>query len=269
MSTVDLDRLNSATQYPSIETYHELDPDTGGLLEIVTPFKGDVVLTEKVDGAGGRIILMPDGDWFIGSRQEILFARGDRIVNPDLRIVETLLPIAERILGLSEDAVHIQVFFFEVYGHMIGASHKHYTSKKQVGQRMFDLAFVPTDVLGMERDRIASWRQHGGQLWATEAVLNRCSEVEGLPLTPRLGVIAANALPTTIDATHEWLRTMVPQTLVALDDGAGMRGEGIVLRDRDRTTIAKARFQNYNRTLQLRTQERGGKNDRDQRISHR
>ncbi|MCU1617221.1 MAG: hypothetical protein JWO98_4761, partial [Frankiales bacterium] len=56
---VDLAALNSATKYPSIPTYHELDPKNGGLLEIPTAFEGDVVLTEKVDGTNGRIVLLP------------------------------------------------------------------------------------------------------------------------------------------------------------------------------------------------------------------
>lgn len=256
MTTTDFDRLNSATQYPSILTYHALDPKTGGLQEIVTPFKGEVLLTEKVDGAGGRIIVMPDGDWFIGSRQEILYARGDRIINPTQSIVETLLPIAERLEGLTEGEPFIQVLYLEVYGHMIGANGKHYTSRQEVGHRMFDMAVVPINVLEMERERIASWRDRGGQMWATEAVLNRCAEAEGIELTPRLGTVDGEALPTTIDDMHEFLRGMLPMTLVGLDENAGLRSEGIVLRNKDRTTIAKARFQNYERTIRLREQKR-------------
>jgi len=256
VTTIDLDRLNSATQYPSIETYHQLDPKTGGLLEVATPFEGEVLLTEKVDGAGGRIILMPDGDYFIGSRQEILYARGDRIINPTSSIVETLLPITERLERLDSTDQFLQVLYLEVYGHMIGANGKHYTSTKQVGQRLFDLAFIPLNVLEMERERIASWRQHGGQRWATEAVLTRCAAAENLELTPRLGTVAGEGLPTTIDDMHKFLSAMLPMTLVALDEGAGLRSEGIVLRSNDRTTIAKARFQNYERTIRLRDQKK-------------
>ena len=40
--TVDLAKLNSLTKYPSILTYHTLDPKNGGLMEEVTAFTGTV-----------------------------------------------------------------------------------------------------------------------------------------------------------------------------------------------------------------------------------
>jgi hypothetical protein len=49
----------------------------------------------------------------------------------------------------------------------------------------------------------------------------------------------------------------LPGTRVALDGGAGGRAEGVVLRTADRSVIAKARFQDYRRTLKRRSQ-RGG-----------
>ena len=64
---VNLDAINSATQYPSIETYHKLA--SGRLTEELNfTFEGNVILTEKINGTNGRAILMPDGDFFIGSR---------------------------------------------------------------------------------------------------------------------------------------------------------------------------------------------------------
>lgn len=104
MFPYDLRRLNSATQYPSIATYHTIAEDQQGiLLESGKPFAeadGTVHVTEKIDGTNGRIILFyNDGelDWIIGSRTELLASRGDRIVNNDLGIVDALRPIAEQL----------------------------------------------------------------------------------------------------------------------------------------------------------------------------
>src|SRR3954470_23466594 len=68
--TVDLRTVNSVTKYPSIPTYHELDPRNGGLLDTCVSFDGTVIGTEKVDGTNSRIILLPDGAWLLGSREE-------------------------------------------------------------------------------------------------------------------------------------------------------------------------------------------------------
>jgi hypothetical protein len=240
--------LNSATKYPSIETYHVLG-ERGALTEDVGPFagyEGDALFTEKVNGTNGRIVLFPDGDFLIGSREELWYADGDRIINPSFRLVETLKPVAEGLTG--DGTQHISVFFFEVYGHQIGSAAKQYTGEGNVGYRLFDLAYVPLEVLELDRARIASWRQHGGQQWATEPVLQRVVQAEGLTLAPRLGTVQADSLPTSVAGMSKWLE-QVSQSLVGLDAKAKGRSEGVVLRSPQRTVIAKARFEDYERTL--------------------
>jgi hypothetical protein len=80
--TVDLDVLNSVTKYPSIPTYHALDPSNGGLLEEPVEYTGQVIGSEKIDGCNGRIVSLPDHTYLIGSREELLYAKGDLIGNP-------------------------------------------------------------------------------------------------------------------------------------------------------------------------------------------
>lgn len=92
----DLSKLNSMTKYPSIPTYHTLG-EKGALLEETVPFEGEIVLTEKVDGTNSRIILLPDGTFILGSREELLFAKGDLIGNPALGIVEALKAVASTL----------------------------------------------------------------------------------------------------------------------------------------------------------------------------
>ena len=50
--TADLKAINSMTKYPSIPTYHALDPRDGSLLEETIPFSGMVIGDEAGERAG-------------------------------------------------------------------------------------------------------------------------------------------------------------------------------------------------------------------------
>lgn len=78
------------------------------------------------------------------------------------------------------------------------------------------------------------------------------ASADGLELTPRLFTVDATELPIAIDKTRQFLAEHLPGTRSALDDGGAGAAEGIVLRTTDRTRIAKARFQDYDRTLKRR-----------------
>lgn len=258
---IDLERLNSATKYPSIETYHVLG-DKGRLTEELGPFAGigpaeDVILTEKVDGTNIRIVLMPDGDWFIGIRESLIYAKGDRIVPTTLNgAVQVAIPYARRAeawqCSQGRQSPYIQVLFFEVYGSKIGGAAKNYTAGTETGARLFDIADIDPGILGKEREEIASWRDHGGQTFAHEPVILRASEALDLPHTPRLATVKGDCLPRDLESTQRWLTNTVPATQVSLNDNALGRPEGIVLRTKTRSVIAKARFEDYARTLKQR-----------------
>lgn len=254
---MELSKLNSATKYPSIETYHVLG-EKGRLTEDLGPFAGiedevPVVLTEKVDGTNFRIVVLPDGDYFIGIREELIYAKGDRIVPTALNSATRIArPIADYIIGMQGEVSEIRVFFMEIYGSKIGGAAKNYTKGAEMGARLFDVAFIDPAILDKEREEIASWRDHGGQRWATESTLQRGAEFFSIPLTPRLGTVMSDSLPTTLEGTQDWLRVALPGTQVALSDNALRNAEGIVLRTKDRSRIAKARFEDYARTLKRR-----------------
>lgn len=69
---MDLSALNSLTKYPSIPTYHDLDPANGSLLNTTVAYTGPVIGTEKIDGTNSRIVSLPDGTYILGSREEFL-----------------------------------------------------------------------------------------------------------------------------------------------------------------------------------------------------
>ncbi|MCX4682340.1 RNA ligase family protein [Streptomyces sp. NBC_01433] len=253
VADLDLNALNSATKYPSIFTYHEL-AQGGRLIEKATAFTGDVILTEKVDGTNARIISLPGGDYLLGSREELFYARGDRVWNPRLSIVDALRPLAERITSPDTGAV---VYYLEVYGGQnISRASGEYTSGQTVGHRLFDVATIQPSTMEQPRAAIAAWRDNGGQDFLTEDELTTVAKTEGIELTPRLATVAGSELPTGIEEMQAFLDRHMPTTLVALDPDVSGRSEGIVLRTSDRSVIAKARFQNYERTLQVRNKRR-------------
>ncbi|MEW1760582.1 RNA ligase family protein [Streptomyces cyaneofuscatus] len=241
---VGLAALNSATKYPSIPTFHEID--RGTLLDNPVAFAGDVVLTEKVDGTNARVAVLPDGDYVIGSREELLHARGDRVIDPTHTVVHALASLAGR---LAVPASGVRVYFFEVYGAKITPASKQYTGSRAVGFRLFDVAAVDPAVLERPRPEISSWREHGGQQFLTEEELALAATENGIELTPRLGRVSADQLPTDLAGMQHYVATQLPTTRVALDNGAGGRPEGLVLRTTDRSVIAKARVEDYDRTM--------------------
>ena len=247
----DLRAINTMTKYPSIPTYHGLDPRNGSLTDQVTVFTGTVIGTEKVDGTNARVITLPDGRWLIGSREELLHARGDLIANPALGIVDALKEVADR-LRPADDA--IVVHYFEVYGGKVGGQARQYSNGKDVAVRLFDIAVITehAEVAGWPAERISGWRDGGGQPFLPEPELARRAGEEGLPLVPRLLTVDAHELPTEIGKTRDWLAEHAPATRVAIGGAQPGKAEGIVLRTADRSVIAKARFQDYDRTLRRR-----------------
>lgn len=246
LRSLDLAVLNSATKYPSIPTYHALDPANGNLLDTPMVFPGEVVATEKVDGTNGRVILFSTGEYVIGSREELLTASGDIISNPSQGIVNALKPLADRLQPPAED---LQVFYLEVYGGKVGGASKQYTSTGGVGHRLFDVARIPTEVLSWLQPRVSAWRDAEGQQFADETHLQLLAENQKIARVPHLVRMHGADLPTDLVETREFLAELLPRTRVALDAEAGGRPEGVVLRSDDRSVIVKARFQDYDRTL--------------------
>lgn len=248
----NLRAINSMTKYPSIPTYHALDPKDGGLLDGTVTFTGQVLGTEKVDGTNSRIILLPDGTYLLGSREELLYAQGDLIGNPALGIVEALRPLADNLSIARADTV--RVLYLEVYGGKVGGAARQYTTRGEVGWRLFDVALIGNyaEALRWPPERISAWREGGGQEYADEEQLARVAAIAGVRLTPRLFTLDPTELPTDLQKTQAFLAEHAPATRVALGDATPGRAEGVVLRTADRSTIAKARFQDYERTLRRR-----------------
>jgi hypothetical protein len=251
----DLRALNSMTKYPSIPTYHSIDPKNGVLQEgqHEVDFTDLMVIgTEKVDGASARMIFLPDGSWLIGSREELLTARNDIVANPMLGIVDTLLEPMKHIANRLSVNDTIGVFYVEVFGHKKLPAWKQY-GDGQLDFRLFDAAEYPDfeRILSLPIEQIASWREHGGQEFLNENELQVAAELNNLRLTPRLFEIDAADLPTEIAPVRGFLEEHCALTRVGRNPTG--RPEGIVLRAPGREVIAKARFKDYDRTLSVLT----------------
>ena len=254
LNNYDLDKLNSLTKYPSIPTMHKLGEKGRLLEELYVQFdEGEPLLyTEKIDGTNARIlgVQTPEGfDYFIGSREELLYAKGDRIYNPSQGIVETVRGVADQIIDEGDALV---VFYGEAYGGRIGGGAKHYRGSEEelTGFRLFDVVIIPFDLaeklLAGTRESIAAWRDGGGQTFLVESALIEVATKLGMQTTPRLS--AAPLVTSSIAATQEWLQATIQTTHAPLlQVGAGL-AEGIVVRTPDRQKIAKLRFEDYRRS---------------------
>jgi hypothetical protein len=279
---IDLRKLNSATKYPSIPTYHKIRPggSRGGTwLEEEVPVlfndpDTEVIVTEKINGTNGRIIFtdqipglfggLNEGDtrrrWYlIGSREELLTAQGDLIPSDTYGIVTALRPIAEKAAQQAQLEVQgdissdIVVGYFEVFGKGLPAAQQ-YTNAGILDAMIFDAAFIPVSILDKPIEEIAHWRDNGGQKFVTKMNLDEflkdMGKQYGIKSVPfRLG-LTNHPLPTGIPETYEWMEQF-RESKANLGGGIG-RAEGVVIRTPDRKKIAKLRFEDYEKTLRVR-----------------
>lgn len=258
MRNYDLGKLNSLTKYPSILTYHKLaENKKHGLQNEVIPssrFKenDDVYLYEKIDGENTRIILISNGenvDYFIGSRNELLHAKGDRIAIPTGNIANHFTPIAEKLAEqlVSNEGVH--VIYFESYGGTTPKA-KNYTDNKLQSGRVFDAFYLTLEefenLLSKDKDKIASWRDNGGQPYLTcderESLVSRLD----LVAAPLLAVVKEEELPSDLFDMTQWMETYKITKSGIDQEGAS---EGVIARTNNRSIISKLRFEDYQKTI--------------------
>ena len=253
LKDMDLRKLNSITKYPSIPTYHKIG-EKGVLEDEVVSFGSDkIILTEKVDGTNTRVICW-NGEIVIGSREELLYRIGDLIYSPCLDIVKTVLDNLD-IDSLKKIKDCLFTFYFETYGGKIGKASKNYTGLGQTDIMLLDVSFVNkhdliNKFLPMPLLEISEWRENGGQMFFEEDLLRPIARYYGINLVPRLGEI--KHLPLSHEDVYSLLNGLLPETLCAIDEVERGQAEGIVFRTEDRGIIAKARFEDYRRTLMKR-----------------
>lgn len=263
-----LRKLNSITKYPSILTYHNLGP-RGSLVDSLVEDKNfhntEVYITEKIDGTNSRIVFSVDEDgevedFLIGSREDILFAKGDRIVNPALGIVKNMKEIADTVNLLADfrngNALtpnSIYCLYGETYGGKINNA-KQYSSIGNYSVRVFDLWIMPHEevekLLDMNIDQIASWREHGGQPFVDVDTLEQFCQRFCIAKVPYIRTALGEEIPLDLQGVWEWMQEFA-RSDAAIDATAQLTSEGIVVRLKDRSLIRKIRFEDYQKTKKM------------------
>jgi hypothetical protein len=210
-----------------------------------------VYLSEKIDGANGRIIFLPDGSYLIGSREDLLYFRGDVLHNPALNIVEALRPIAEHLEQFPDFKLHeLTVCYFEIYGAKCSKASKQYTQGNQLGARLFDIQTIRDyqSKLEAEIEEIASWRDSSQGEWMPSWRLFEWAENRDIKAVPDIDSCQGSAIPKTIQGAKNLLDDFAFCTQAQIDGEPG-KAEGLILRTKDRRKIVKLRHEDYDRTL--------------------
>lgn len=247
-----LPNLDTLTKYPSIPTYHIIQgKDLTELRRSIDANNGGLILSEKFDGTGARIIFGPGDDIYIGSRGDILTRLGDFVPNKELGIVAALRPIAERLarevyVGAPDGL--ITVVYGEVYGGKATDAWQQY-GDGEARFRVFDMADFSVSHLEEPVEALAAWRENAGEhAWYPETILQGTTAMLGLGLTTRLGEVERDDLPQTIADTLEFGVFYRDTT-----DGPGL-SEGLVISDRLRKHRLKIRWKDYEKVMRKRTQ---------------
>lgn len=267
--TDGLRKLNSITKYPSILTYHNLG-QRGSLVDSLVEGKcfdkhRSVYITEKIDGTNSRIVFSTNSngevdDYIIGSREDFLFAKGDRIVNPALGIVKNMKNIADVIVLFGEDKNYanlkpdsIYCVYGETYGGKINGA-KQYSAHGNYDVRIFDMWHMTKKeleiILDMDIEQISSWREHGGQPYVHVDILGEFCEKFHMTRVPYIEIASGNDIPLDLQGVWDWMQKY-SKSVATIDNGALGLSEGVVVRYADRSLIRKIRFEDYTKTKRL------------------
>lgn len=274
----DIRKLNSMTKYPSILTYHNLGP-RGSLVDSLVEgrkFSCQMVyVTEKIDGTNSRILVFTDeegniSDYFFGSREEMLYAKGDRVCIDNSGITIACSANMEIIQKASENKTiqmrndgdkepillpnRMYVLYGETYGGKINA-HKQYTGHNAINMRFFDAWCMTIDevlnyINTMTLDALASWRDNGGQPFMSVTRLYSLLENLNLTKVPYINCICGCEIPDDLQGVWDWMQQFAHSVATIDSDGKG-DSEGIVIRTENRDLIRKIRFEDYKKTKKM------------------
>ena len=249
-------RINTLTKYPSILTYHQMG-ERGMLTEtLTTPFAPgeDAYIAEKVDGTNVCIVLMNDGSYLIGSRDNLIHCSGDLYYATDMGIVDSLRQCLDfHKLSCINNAM--MVLYGELYGGKINGGKIYGTA--QVKFRLFDVAGFYQRRLeenaSYSLSELSRWREHnlpGGSIEYGQPFLNKnllidYAQETGLPLIP---VAVGPSPPGSIADTFGWLSDFRKSQFTHDLSGTG-DAEGVVISNFDRSKIVKLRFEDYTKTI--------------------
>lgn len=254
------EKLNIFTKYPSIPVFHKVGQRNILTDELNVDFGIERVwATEKIDGTNIRILYYGD-EMILGSREDLFYYDSSIFCNLKNQFIgsfETLKPFMTKEKWYRSHGYHdtLTVIYGELYGLNLSKASKSYGQSK-AGFRFFDVAvYNDLSVLDFEPEYISRWREskkEGGVLsygqnflseYGMSAFENRFPRVPFIPFE-----LSDN--PSHRDILNS-MRVAIPESLCGLTEEATLLPEGLILRNFNRTKIAKIRFQDYERTLRL------------------
>lgn len=255
-----LSKVNSLTKYPSILTYHDIYH--GGVLETLTenkafPANSILEMTEKVDGKNSRMIFL-DGDYLLGERETIVFAKDDRIRNSNIisPMLSELYPFIKSGFDDKTEKSILTIIYGESYGYNIASKKQYVINSEQRKYRVFDIVQMPMDevykILEMDISKIALWRDNMNQPYLSTDKLNDFCKSFAIDRTPIIKEIKASEIPIDCRETFAWMQSFAKSKSVldipengVIPNSMYARAEGVILRTKDRSMIRKLRFEDY------------------------
>lgn len=267
-----LDKLNTMTKYPSILTYHAT-AERGSLAQEKSEGKtfkglGKVYVTEKIDGTNSRMVFTTNEegaveDYILGSREDFLYACGDRIINPALGLVATLEKHLVPKFNLPKIMLGHEIlkpnYFYIVYGETYGGkinNAKQYTKRQNYFFRAFDLVAMPIEeakgFLSMKVEDISSWREHGGQPFVPVSDFIEFCDTFQITRVPYILTMDGDEIGMTPHSVLLWMNDFIKSTATIDEDYDGLgQSEGVVVRTEKRDLIRKFRFEDYQKTARM------------------
>lgn len=241
------DKINTLTKYPSILTLHKLGERGRLTTDLTTDITNEqMYATEKIDGTNVRIV-MYGNEYLIGSRENILHHNNDLYYDPAQTIVDGFYNLEIPTVETEK----LTIVFGEYFGGKVSSNSKQYGSD-HVGFRVFDIVeFADLSMLDLSLTELSRWREtetpegliYGQPFLSLSERESRFPEYQYVPhIEFKInGYDHVNVL--------ESLRTYIPTTNVALSSTAGLKPEGVILRNANRTKIVKVRYEDYERSI--------------------
>jgi hypothetical protein len=188
--------------YPKIETLYDRDPRTFKVLPDTLRHPEFALiarwrLTEKIDGTNIRVGLSPDGRVTFGGRTD------KAEIPPHLLTYLTATFPSERVAAAFDPGAEV-VLFGEGYGEKIQSGGDYRTG---VSFRLFDV-------------RVGDW-------WLNAADVDDVAAKLGIQTAPCL---QRDIMFVRYPASAEELRDLLPESIVAGEEGRGRPAEGIIAR---------------------------------------
>lgn len=263
-------KLDSITKYPSILTYHAMLDAKRLKEEVQVDFSQceHLYATEKADGQNMRVVTVPQFGTFLGTRDELVCMFDPlrdpigepRHKNDPIHEFKKLIVNNHVARTKFHDSVYtvpcLTVWYFEMFGGRIGP-HKHYTSNNDIDWRVLDQCQIEDheSLMAKPPEWLSGWRNHGGQKFLNIRDFHDAADSFNLePIRNHVHIINGDVsrLATLVGAYYVLQDIAGGRSAFTMDLDASGVIEGIVLRNFDRTKIAKLRFEDYERSLGLR-----------------